>query len=285
MALSGDGGDEVFAGYRRYRWHLLVEAVRRHLPGPVRRSAIAGLARLYPKLDRAPRFLRARHTLTELSLDTARGFAATVTKLQARQRRALFAPSLRAALDGHDPMARFDVLLDEAADAEPLAQAQYIDLQTWLPGDILVKVDRASMANSLEVRAPFLDPALVGFGLSLPAAQKIVHGAGKHMLRQALAPLLPQTLLDRPKQGFASSPAALFRAEAARLRARLLGPVMGDSGLFQPAAIARLIDEHAADAYDHSQKLWLLLVFEGFLAAEMVQTEPTATATAAVAGA
>ncbi len=101
VALSGDGGDEVFAGYRRYRWHLLVEAARRYLPAPVRRSAIAGLARLYPKLDRAPQFLRAKHTLTELSLDTARGFAATVTKMQTQQRRALFAP--RAARGARRP--------------------------------------------------------------------------------------------------------------------------------------------------------------------------------------
>ena len=165
-------------------------------------------------------------------------------------------------------MARFDALLDEVADAEPLAQAQYMDLHTWLPGDILVKVDRASMANSLEVRAPFLDPALVAFGLGLPAALKIAHGAGKHLLKQALTPYLPHDLLHRPKQGFASSPAALFRAAAPRLRARLLGPLMGDCGLFAPDAIARLIDEHAAGAFDHGQKLWLLLAFEGFLASE-----------------
>ena len=267
VALSGDGGDEVFAGYRRYRWHVLVDAARRHIPAGLRDGAIAGLARLYPKLDRAPRFLRAKHTLTELSLDAARGFAATVTKLHTAQRRALFAPGFAAGLDGHDPTARFAALLDQCADAAPLVQAQFMDLHTWLPGDILVKVDRASMANSLEVRAPFLDPALVAFGLALPTAQKLHGGAGKYLLKQALAPLLPQALLHRRKQGFASSPAVLFRAGAGRLRQRLLGPVMGDSGLFAPAAIARLIDEHEAGAFDHNQKLWLLLCFEGFLAA------------------
>lgn len=268
VALSGDGGDEVFAGYRRYRWHVLVDAARRHIPAPVRRSAIATLAQLYPKLDRAPRFLRAKHTLTELSLDSARGFAATVTKAQTRARRALFAPALAATLDGHDPAARFAALLDTCADAPPLMQAQYMDLHTWLPGDILVKVDRASMANSLEVRAPFLDHELVAWGLGLPAALKLHGGAGKHVLKQALAPWLPQEVLYRPKQGFASSPAALFRAQAPRLRARLLGAPMRDCGLFAPDAIARLIDAHAAGAFDHSQTLWLLLAFEGFLAAE-----------------
>ena len=271
VALSGDGGDEAFAGYRRYRWHVLVAAARRWIPARLRRGAIADLARVYPKLDRAPRFLRAKHTLTELSLDAARGFASTVTKLQAAQRRALFSPALAASLDGHDPAARFAALLDDCADASPLAQAQYMDLHTWLPGDILVKVDRASMANSLEVRAPLLDHDLLAWGVSLPASLKLAGGVGKHVLKQALAPLLPRELLYRPKQGFASSPAALFRAQAARLRGRLLNERMGECGLFAPAAIARLIDEHEAGAFDHGDKLWLLLAFEGFLAAETTQ--------------
>ena len=102
VAISGDGGDEVFAGYRRYRWHALVEGARKMLPAGVRRHAIGTLARIYPKLDRAPRWLRAKHTLTELSLDSALGYARTVTKVQRERRRALFSPSLLAALDGHD---------------------------------------------------------------------------------------------------------------------------------------------------------------------------------------
>jgi asparagine synthase (glutamine-hydrolysing) len=269
VALSGDGGDEVFAGYRRYRWHVLVDGVRRRLPAGLRRHAIGTLARLYPKLDRAPRWLRARHTLTELSLDSALGYAATVTKIQARHRRALFSPSLVAALDGHDPTARFAALMDACPADDALLQAQYVDLHTWLPGDILTKVDRASMANALEVRAPLLDHALLSWGLALPPALKLRGGEGKYLLKRALEPLLPRELLYRPKQGFATSPAATFRAQAGRLRARLLGDGMTDSGLFAPAAIARLIDEHVAGSFDHGAKLWLLLVFEGFLASEL----------------
>ncbi len=263
VALSGDGGDEVFAGYRRYRFHRLVDGVRRMLPAGLRRHAIGSLARLYPKLDRAPRWLRARHTLSELSLDSALGYASTVARLQAAERRALLAPGYAA---GHDPGDRFAALADTADD--PLLMAQHIDLATWLPGDILVKVDRASMAHGLEVRAPFLDEAVLGFGFALPAGLKIVGGSGKHVLKQALAGYLPEALLHRPKQGFASSPAALFRHDAERLRRRLLGARMGDCGIFAAGAIARLIDEHAGGRIDHAQKLWLLLVFEGFLAAE-----------------
>ncbi len=268
VALSGDGGDEVFAGYRRYRWHRMTEAVRRYLPDPVRRNVIGQLARIYPKLDRAPRFLRAKHTLTELSLDSALGYARMVTKTHHAQRRALFSSELRAALDGHDPMALVADLMARCPDANGLAQAQYVDIHSYLVGDILTKVDRTSMANSLEVRAPFLDHRMVQFGLSLPAALKLKGQEGKHVLKRALQDSVPREILYRPKQGFATSLAGLFRAEMARLRERLLGPVMLGCGLFDPAAISTMLDQHAAGSFDHAVPLWLLLVFEGFLISE-----------------
>ena len=204
VAISGDGGDEVFAGYRRTRWHSLVSGARRYLPSGVRRHAVGRLAALYPKLDRAPRFLRAKHTLTELSLDSAIGYASTVTKLHERQRRALFTPRLRRAIEGHAPFARIASVMQAAEDADPVLQAQLADLATWLPGDILTKADRASMAASLEMRAPFLDAAFVSWGLSLPASLKIQGGEGKSILKKALEPLLPRDILYRPKQGFTS---------------------------------------------------------------------------------
>jgi asparagine synthase (glutamine-hydrolysing) len=278
VALSGDGGDEVFAGYRRYRWHMLVEGARKVLPAGVRRHAIGTLARIYPKLDGAPRWLRAKHTLTELSLDSALGYARTVTKVQRERRRALFSKPLAAALDGHDPTSRIPALMNASGSDDALVQAQYVDLHTWLPGDILTKVDRASMANSLEVRAPFLDEDFVGWGFCLPAGLKLRAGAGKYLLKRALEPYLPRNLLYRPKQGFATSPASTFRARADRLRGRLLSGAMDGSGLFSAPAIVRLIDEHEAGAFDHSSALWLLLVFEGFLASQATEVAEVAVA-------
>ncbi len=267
VALSGDGGDEIFGGYRRYRWHSLVSSVRKHLPASVRRHAIGTLAALYPKLDRAPRFLRAKHTLTELSLDSALGYARTITRTQAAERHALFSPSLRARIAGHDPFTPVRAIMDAVHEADPLLQAQLVDLATWLPGDILTKVDRASMAASLEVRAPFLDHEFLSWGLGLPAGLKIGAGGGKHILKKALEPLLPHDILYRPKQGFTSDLAPLFRAQMTRVRSLVLGPLMQDSGLFDAAAIGRLLDAHEAGARDHAQVIWLLLAFEGFLAA------------------
>ncbi len=265
VALSGDGGDEVFAGYRRYRWHHLAEAVRAHLPAGLRRGVLRSLARAYPKMDWAPRFLRAKHTLTEISLDTALGYYRTLAKVHHEQRRALFSPAIRRALDGHDPAQRVVTLMEECDDADALLQAQYVDVQTYLVGDILTKVDRTSMAHSLEARAPFLDYQFVEWGMRLPPGLKLRGHEGKWVLKQALAPLVPAALLNRPKQGFATSLSDLFRAEAPRLRARLLGPAMLDSGLFDQSALIRLLDEHTARAFDHSGALWLLLTFEGFL--------------------
>jgi asparagine synthase (glutamine-hydrolysing) len=282
VAVSGDGGDEVFGGYRRYRWHSLVSAVRDHLPSGVRRHAVGTLAALYPKMDWAPRFLRAKHTLTELSLDSALGYARTVTRCHAAQRHALFSPQLRARVAGHDPFAGLRAVMEAAEEADPLLQAQLADLATWLPGDILTKVDRASMAASLEVRAPFLDHDFLAWGLSLPASLKIGAGGGKHILKKALEPLLPNEILYRPKQGFASDLAPLFRARMARVRDLLLGPAMLDSCLFDGTAIGRLLDEHASGASDHAQTIWLLLAFEGFLA-HLAALPPAAKPSAAPA--
>jgi asparagine synthase (glutamine-hydrolysing) len=266
VALSGDGGDEVFAGYRRYRWHVLVEGVRRLLPSRIRRPVIGALARAYPKMDRAPRWLRARHTLTEISLDSALGYYAMVCKSAQAQRRALLSPRLRAELDGHDPAARFGRLMEECDPDEPLLAAQYADLHTYLPGDILTKVDRASMAASLEVRPPLLDHTFVEWGMALPARLKLRGGQGKHVLRAALGPILPEAVLSRRKQGFAAPIGAALRMKGPELADLLLRGPMLDSGLFDRLGLASLLAQHLSGRFDHGQLLWQLMVMQAFLA-------------------
>jgi asparagine synthase (glutamine-hydrolysing) len=124
-----------------------------------------------------------------------------------------------------------------------------------------------AMAVSLELRPPILDHELVAFGMALPASLKLKDGFGKHVLRSAMAPLLPAELLWGKKRGFADDIAGQFRAQAATVRARLTGGAMLDSGLFDAAALGRLADEHASGRFDHAQAIWQLLVLEGFLAA------------------
>ena len=278
VALSGDGGDEIFAGYRRYRWHQMAEAVRAYMPAPLRRGVLGQLAAAYPRMDWAPRWLRAKHTLTEISLDSALGYYRTVAKVHHDQRRGLFSAPLRAQLDGHDPAARIVDLMQTCDTDDSLLQAQFVDVNTYLVGDILTKVDRTSMAHSLEVRAPFLDHRFVEWGMSLPAALKLRGQEGKYLLKRALEPLVPNEILYRRKQGFAMSLSGLFRAEAGRLRSRLLGGKMADCGLFDGAAIHQLITQHEHGRWDHAGPLWLLLAFEGFLEAESAIRAPVASA-------
>lgn len=268
VAISGDGGDELFAGYRKYQWFRLTEGIRRHVPAPLRRGVIGGIAALYPKLDRAPRWLRAKTTLTEISLDSALGFYSMACKVQDARRRALFSPTFARGLAGYDPADRVRALMEDAGTDDPVLQAQHVDLHTWLVGDILVKVDRASMARSLEVRAPLLDYELVEWAATLPSALKLRGREGKFIFKKAMERFLPPDVLYRKKQGFAEPLAEQFRSGAHRLRRRLLGDAMLDGGYFCPSALGQLIDEHASGVFDHSMSLWLLLVFEGFLARE-----------------
>lgn len=266
VALSGDGGDELFAGYRRYQWHVLTESVRRFLPATVRRQAIGTLAKVYPKLDRAPRWLRAKTTLTEISLDSALGYYRTMARVADEQRRQLLSIDLRRKLDGYDPAGRIGQLMADSGSDEPLCQAQYVDLKTWLIGDILTKVDRASMANSLEVRVPFLDHRFVEWAMRLPRSFLLRNGQRKYLLRRAAVRLLPAHVIDRPKQGFAQPLKYQFRgAGAVRLRRYLLSGAAADSNYFDLATVSRWIDEHDRGVFDRSAGLWSLLVFEGFL--------------------
>jgi asparagine synthase (glutamine-hydrolysing) len=267
VALSGDGGDELFAGYRRYRWHRITEAVRAHMPAPARRRLFAQLARIYPKLDFAPRWLRAKYTLTEISLDSALGYYRMLCKVHDAERRRLYSRPFLGAVDGHEPSRRIAALMADSGSDDPVQQAQYADINLYLVGDILTKVDRASMATSLEVRAPLLDHEFVEWALSLPSSLTLRRGGGKYVLKRAMAGRVPDANLHRAKQGFATALAGRFRGPGeARVRARLLGEAMRDCGLFDVSALARLIDAHAGGR-DHSAAIWSLLVFEGFLAA------------------
>ncbi len=283
VSLSGDGGDEVFAGYRRYRWHQIAEAVRAYLPGPVRRRILGQLAAAYPKMDWAPQWLRAKHTLTEISLDSALGYYRTIAKVQHGQRRQLFSAKLRSQLDGHDPSARILDLMQACDTDNSLLQAQYVDVNTYLVGDILTKVDRTSMAHSLEVRAPFLDHDFLAWGMSLPNALKLRGQRGKYVLKKALEPMAPHELLYRRKQGFAMGLADLFKRQSARLRERLLAGPMQDCGLFDQTAIAGLIDGHEQGRADFAGPLWLLLAFEGFLDAQSTAAPEAMTGAASQA--
>ncbi len=233
VALSGDGGDESFGGYRRYRWHVNEERVRSLLPPQLRRPVFGLLGRLYPKADWAPRVFRAKSTLEALARNSVEAYFHSVSFLHDGMRRDLFSERFRSELQGY---AAVEVLKRHAARApsdHPLSLIQYLDLKTYLVGDINTKVDRASMAHSLEVREPLMDHPLVEWLSSLPPGFKLRNGEGKFLLKKALEPYLPPEILYRPKMGFAVPLAQWFRGPLREpVRKAVLGPVLAETGWF-----------------------------------------------------
>jgi asparagine synthase (glutamine-hydrolysing) len=280
VALSGDGGDEDFLGYRRYRLFAAEERLRRRLPRALRTALFGALGRIYPKLDWAPRVLRGKTTFQALARDTVEAYLHGVSVCGTDTRARIFSDDFSRSLQGYRAQEVFSGHLAGKTFSDPLALVQYLDYKTYLPGDILTKVDRASMAHSLEVRTPFLDYELVEWVAQLPSGVKLRHGEGKYLLKRALEPLLPREVLYRSKMGFAVPLELWFRGS---LRERIADTVRGarlaNSGIFEPRALTTLVDEHQSGRRDHSQVLWSLLMFDGFLGREQ------AAATAAQDGA
>jgi asparagine synthase (glutamine-hydrolysing) len=266
VALSGDGGDELFAGYRRYRWHGHEEAVRRLVPAPIRQPVFGLLGRAYPKLDWAPRMLRAKTTFQALARNSIEGYFHGVAVISDEMRRALYSDAMRRNLGGYRAIEVFRGHMGKAPTDDPVAAAQYIDLKTWLPGEILTKVDRTSMAVALEVRVPMLDHRFVEWAATLPRSMRLRGNSGKVVLKKAFEPLLPNDLLYRPKMGFSVPLSDWFRGPLAeRVRETVLGPVTADSGLFDRTTLRRLVEDHQAGRRDHAAILWSLMSFDSFL--------------------
>jgi asparagine synthase (glutamine-hydrolysing) len=266
VALSGDGGDENFAGYRRYRMHAWESSLRARLPLGLRKPLFGLLGKLYPKADWAPRPLRAKTTLQALARDDVEAYFHTVSTTSAAMRQRLYSTRFKQELQGYSALEVFRAHAEKAPTRHPLSLAQYLDMKTWLPGDILTKVDRASMAHSLEVRVPLLDHRLVDWASTLPPALKLKGGTGKYIFKKALEADLPHDVLYRTKMGFSVPLAAWLRGPLAqRVREALLGGAVARSGYFEPSVLEQLLREHASGRADHSATLWKLLMLDAFL--------------------
>jgi asparagine synthase (glutamine-hydrolysing) len=266
VALSGDGGDESFGGYRRYRSHLHEERLRSALPLSLRRPLFGLLGRAYPKADRAPRWLRAKSTFEALARDSVEAYFHGVSIARNDMRRELFSDAFRTRLNGYNAIEIFRRHAQRANVDDPLSLIQYIDLKTYLVGDINTKVDRASMAHSLEVREPLMDHPLLEWLASLPPTLKVRGNEGKFLLKQAMRPYLPADVMFRPKKGFAVPLGSWFRGPLRRrMSDAVLGPRLAATGLFNPRCLKSLVDAHVSGARDFSAPLWSLLMFDAFL--------------------
>jgi len=252
VALSGEGGDELFGGYYTYAADLIAQ----------RFGGLAGLAR--PLVERLPtstarasfdykakRFVRAAHLPP---LERHHGW------------KEIFSPELRSELRGtagaFEPLDVYRARYAETAGAPELARLQDVDFGIYLVDDLLVKTDRASMANSLEARVPFLDSVVTNFAFSLPTKHKVRGLSKKVLLRKAAEPLLPREVVHGRKRGFSIPAAAWLRGELEPFARATLSPeTLRRQGFFEPAVVTRLIDDHVNGAEDRSRQLWGLLAF------------------------
>lgn len=265
VCLSGDGGDENFAGYRRYKLDHAENQLRRLLPSWLGTNCFGTIAAIYPKLDWAPRFLRAKTTLTNLSLPPLESYFNTMSWFQGVSKE-LLSNEVRRDLSGYSSFSVFEQYRDRCPE-DSLSAVQYLDIKTYLCDDILTKVDRASMAHSLEVRVPLLDHEFVELAATIPSSLKLKNGEGKYVFKKSLAPLLPKEVLYRKKMGFSLPLAKWFRENE-------LGPLFQHTVLATNARLSDLVSQqtvaslwaaHQSGQRDWSPELWALLMLEKWL--------------------
>lgn len=255
VALSGDGGDEAFAGYDKYVKDRIEQQVGQLVPAVLLKaihyaSAGSGSVR------------RKARTLTAQALrEPARAFYESNTFVTDDQLRRLLVPSVRAALEGYDPSEYIGRFFHRPQGRDHLTKMLYTDLKTYLPGDVLVKVDRASMQNSLEVRAPLLDHRIIEFALNLPSRLKIHRGNKKFLLKKVFSRVLPKQIFERPKHGFTVPLNSWFRGELVPLAEEAFFGWPGTAEFLDVAFIRELFDAHRQRRANHGTLLWSILNF------------------------
>jgi asparagine synthase (glutamine-hydrolysing) len=259
MVLSGDGGDEVFAGYETYNAWQVGERWRR-IPGWIRNGIIRPVVDALPVSDskisfefKAKRFVR----VAELGAERAHFSWRRIVDEE------LQAELLGDRLVGPPPFERHRHHFVQAGTRDPLGRMLYVDTRFYLPGDMLVKVDRMSMANSLEARVPFLDHRLVEYAAKIPSHVKFPGGKKKHLLKKGLEPLLDHDLLYRKKAGFNVPKNVWLRGPLRELTGDVLAaPALARHGLLDARVVQRLLDEHQQRRADHSFAIWSVLIFQ-----------------------
>jgi len=256
VALAGDGGDESFGGYQKYVTEQIEDKVRHSVPrfflqmlNSLTADAKGGLPKKIGSLS------------TGALSDPGTGYYRTNTFITDGQLNQLLAPQLAAACRGYDPSVHTRKYWDKQQGADHITRMLYTDLKTYLPGDILVKVDRTSMAHALEVRAPLLDHSIIEYAATLPSRWKIKSRQKKIILRHAFSSLLPSEFLSRKKQGFTVPLARWFRSELRPLTQQVLLENQALDPFFNRSAIMQFWQEHQGNKQDHGTLLWTLLSF------------------------
>jgi asparagine synthase (glutamine-hydrolysing) len=260
VALSGDGGDEFFCGYRRYFFDHRENQIRRLLPASMRTRLFGALVSLYPKADWAPRVLRGKATFQNVARSHIDAYFRSVSAVSPEIKQTLLHSDIWKQLGGYDTADVFRTYYDKTSGASPMARIQYVDVKTYLTDDILVKVDRASMAHSLEVRAPMLDGQFMELAAKIPTSLKLKGTSGKDILKKAFSPLLSNNILYRKKMGFAVPLERWFRVELKDMAHSMLFDGPGDPILHAPT-ISKLWKDHQSGLHNRATELWTVLMF------------------------
>ena len=264
VALCGDGGDELFAGYERFFLGQLTAAYN-HVPAWLRRSIGKGIGAL-PGTGYRSRVATVRRVLEKLSRPLSEAFPLWLTYFDDMGVHQLGLGATPDGMEDSRPERIFRSCLERTPEASLLNQLLYYNIKTYLLEDLLVKADRMSMAHGLEVRSPFLDTDLLDFAMRLPARMKLRGWRSKYILKKAFSDLLPQTILNRPKHGFGVPLGAWFRHELdGYVRDTLLATDSRVSSYLAPEGIRQLVQEHASGRVDHGHQLWSLLTLEIWL--------------------
>jgi len=259
VALGGDGGDENFAGYRRYYFDRMENQLRGYVPASLRRAVFGPLGRYYPPLAWAPRVFRGKATFQSLSRSPLEGYFNSISYFRPDEKKKLLSPDFSSNLNGYDSMGVLQHYYDRSGSDDLLSRIQYVDIKTYLTDDILAKVDRASMAVSLEVRAPLLDHRLMELAAAIPSQLKLRARTGKYIFKKAMADVLPQDILDRRKQGFAIPLDRWFRQELKDVAWEAI--FKHDDGILNKAYLKKIWDEHQRKTFDRSAHLWAVLMY------------------------
>jgi asparagine synthase (glutamine-hydrolysing) len=260
VALSGDGGDENFAGYRRYKMAMREDQLRSYVPAGIRRSVFGPLGALYPKMDWAPRIFRAKSTFQSLAQSPIDGYFHGVTCTHPGSKEQLLGGDTLAQLRDYDSADILRWYYDHAPTTDPLSRIQYVDMKTYLADDILVKVDRASMANSLEVRCPLLDHRLMELVAQIPSKLKLHNGQGKYIFKKALEVVLPAPILTRSKKGFAVPVTEWLRGELKGFAYEAL--FSRKEEMLNTRFLLRCWNQHQRGQRDWSGLLWSVLMYK-----------------------
>jgi len=263
VALNGDGGDESFAGYERYLANVVAERYQR-LPGWVRGGVVEPLSRLLPdSLDGRSRVRQARRFLAVAAQPMERRYVRWISTLSPETKASVYHPDFAGSLNGTRDAAWLTGLMDTARALGPLDAAMKVDVESYLPFDLLVKVDITSMANSLEARSPFLDHRVMEFAAGLPPALKVRGSRLKYLLKQAFADVLPRAATERRKMGFGVPIGAWFRGELREFVGEtLLSTRARERGYFQEPVVRQLVEQHGRGEADHTFGLWTMLMLE-----------------------